>query len=120
MQVERERTISLSVDPKVNWSRPSIDVLFETATWAWQEKLAAVILSGASGDGSRGLHAVKAAGGRTIAQDPATAATPFMPQAAIDAGVVDDVLPPQRLGERLWELAGVCCQSSRRGEVRER
>lgn len=102
--VEREGTISLSVSEKVNWSRPSIDVLFESASRVWRDALVAVILSGASADGAKGLGAVKAAGGRTFAQDPASAEIPFMPQAAIAAGAVDEVLPLAHIARRLLEL----------------
>lgn len=104
MLVEREGTISLSVSEKVNWSRPSIDVLFESAACVWGDALVAVILSGASVDGTKGLGAVKAAGGRTLAQDPASAEFPLMPRAAIDAGAADEVLPPVHIARRLIEL----------------
>ena len=102
--VEREGTISLSVSEKVNWSRPSIDVLFESAALVWRDALVAVILSGASADGAQGLNAVKAVGGRTIAQDPASAEIPLMPRAAIEAGAVDEVLQPAQIARRLIEL----------------
>jgi len=104
MLVEQDGTIALSIDEKVNWSRPSIDVLFESAARAWGAGVIAVILSGASDDGARGMGAVKAAGGLNIAQDPASATTPYMPQAAIDAGVVDEVLAAGEIGRRLIEL----------------
>jgi two-component system chemotaxis response regulator CheB len=106
MLVERDGYISLSVDPRVNWSRPSIDVLFESAARVWGAGLVAVLLSGANTDGVRGLAAVRAVGGHTIAQDPAGAYTPVMPRAAVQAGVVDEVLTPQAIGRRLRQLAG--------------
>ncbi len=105
MLIERGGTISLSVDERVNWSRPSIDVLFESAARVWGADLIAVILSGASADGTNGLRAVKAAGGRTIAQDPASAETPFMPRMAIDSRVVDEALSPEGIANRLVELS---------------
>ena len=104
MLVERDGTIALSVDPKVNWSRPSIDVLFESAALCWGPALVAVILSGANDDGTRGLREVRNMGGLTLAQDPACAKYPTMPAAAIDAGVVDDVLNLQELRERLTKI----------------
>ena len=104
MLVERDGTIALAVDEKVNWSRPSVDVLFECAARAWGSVLAAVILSGASADGATGVRAVKAAGGLTIAQDPASARMPVMPQAAIDTGAVDVVLTPEEIGLLIAEL----------------
>jgi two-component system chemotaxis response regulator CheB len=106
MAVEREGTIALSVDERVNWSRPSIDVLFESAARAWADALVAVILSGANTDGREGMRAVRAAGGLTISQDPAGAEWPVMPQAAIDAGAVDEVLRLEEIPRRLIELGG--------------
>ena len=104
MLVEREYTISLSVDEPVNWSRPSIDVLFESAARAWGALVVAVILSGASADGAQGMRMVKAAGGLTIAQDPAEAEAPLMPRSAIDTGAVDHVLAAAEIGRLLAEL----------------
>ena len=104
MLVERDETIGLSVDERVNWSRPSIDVLFESAALVWGESLIAVILSGANADGAKGICAVKKAGGFTIAQDPASAATRVMPLAAIDTGAVDEVLRAEEIGRLLAEL----------------
>jgi len=104
MLVEKDGTISLSVDERVNWSRPSIDVLFESAARAWGQALIAVILSGASDDGAQGMRAIKAAGGLTIAQDPACAQMPLMPQSAIDAGGVDETLGLEEIGKRLIDF----------------
>lgn len=104
MLLERDGTIGLSVDERVNWSRPSIDVLFESAAVAWGESVVAVILSGANADGAKGICAVKKAGGLTIAQDPASAETPVMLQAAIDTGAVDEVLSTEQIGRLLATL----------------
>ncbi|MCJ7523640.1 MAG: chemotaxis protein CheB [Candidatus Aminicenantes bacterium] len=104
MLVERDGTIGLSVDARVNYSRPSIDVLFESAALTWGEALVAVILSGTNADGAKGMRAVKAAGGLTIAQDPASAKYPVMPQAAIEAEAVDEVLRAEEIGRLLAEL----------------
>ncbi|MEW6367606.1 MAG: chemotaxis protein CheB [Acidobacteriota bacterium] len=102
--VERDGSIALSVDEKVNWSRLSIDVLFESPAQTWADSLIAVILSDASADGAKGTRAVKEAGGLTIVQDPASAEYPVMPQAAIDAGAVDEVLTLEEIGPRLAKL----------------
>lgn len=104
MLVERDRSIALSVDARVNWSRPSIDVLFESAADVWGRALLAILLSGASVDGTRGLRAIKAAGGRTLAQAPDGSASSVMPQAAIAAGAVDDIVQPADLAPRVLEL----------------
>ena len=104
MLVEREHTISLSVDELVNWSRPSIDVLFESAARAWGALVVAVILSGASADGAQGMRMVQAAGGLNIAQNPAEAEALLMPRSAIDTGAVDHVLAAEEIGQLLAEL----------------
>ena len=106
MLVERTGTIALSVDERVRWSRPSIDVLFESAAWVWTERLIGIILSGANDDGAEGLRVVKAAGGLAIAQHPSSAAYPAMPMAAIAAARVETVLAPDAIGELLCELGG--------------
>lgn len=104
MLVEREGTISLSVDEKVNWSRPSIDVLFESAAMAFGENVIGVILSGANADGTKGMLTIKNAGGFNIAQTPENAEYPAMPQAAIDAGAVNEVLNAEDIGCKLIKL----------------
>lgn len=83
--VERDLTVSLSVDEPVLFSRPSIDVLFESAAWAWRECLLGLVLSGASADGAAGLAAIAAAGGMAWVQDPNTAEVGIMPKAALRA-----------------------------------
>jgi two-component system chemotaxis response regulator CheB len=105
MLMERGDTIALSVDERVNWSRPSIDVLFESAAAARGKTVIAVILSGANSDGAKGICAIKAAGGMTIAQDPTGPGQPEMPKAAIDTGAVDEVLSLEAIGHRLIQLA---------------
>src|SRR5205085_2332859 len=87
-----DETLSLSSDIPVNFSRPSIDVLFESAAIAFEDKLIAIILTGASSDGAAGIEKVKKYGGLTIAQDPNEAAFPLMPKASVDTGRVDHIL----------------------------
>jgi len=101
MLVERGGTIALSTDEKVNWSRPSIDVLFESAAFLYGNRVIGIILTGASTDGTAGIRAIKAAGGLTIAEDPSTAEFPFMPQSAIESGAVDLVLTAEQIGKTL-------------------
>jgi two-component system chemotaxis response regulator CheB len=81
--LERDRTFSLSVDDKVHGCRPAIDPLFESAADNLGERLVAVILSGANGDGAAGACRIAAKGGICIIQDPATAEAKEMPQAAL-------------------------------------
>ena len=83
--VETDGTIALSSDEPVNHSRPSIDVLFETAADAFGAGLAGIVLSGANHDGAAGLRAVCAAGGRGYVQQPETAEVATMPEAAYAA-----------------------------------
>jgi two-component system chemotaxis response regulator CheB len=101
MLVERDGTIALSTEEKVNWSRPSIDALFESAALAYGERVIAVILTGASNDGASGIKTIKAAGGLTIAQDPTTAEHPYMPKSSIETGAVDEVLIVEDIGKKL-------------------
>ena len=107
MLVERNDTISLSIDGRVNWSRPSIDVLFESAAMAWGCSAVAVILSGANSDGANGIQAIHRAGGFTIAQDPRTAEVPTMPRAAIDTGAIDEILGPGQMAAALIRLGSM-------------
>ena len=81
--IEPNNTLSLSSDEPVLFSRPSIDVLFESAADAYGPALTAIILTGASEDGARGLAAVIAAGGTAIVQRPEDAYAAAMPQAAL-------------------------------------
>ncbi len=102
--VERDRTFSLSCDPPVKYARPSIDILFETAAEVYQEKLIAIVLTGANDDGARGIVSVSEYGGLTIAQDPTEAQFPAMPTGAIRTGKVVRVLTLDSINEFLIEL----------------
>lgn len=82
----------LSVDDPVSYSRPSIDVLFESAADVYGAKVLGVLLTGANHDGAQGLSRIKQAGGYVIVQDPRTAESPEMPAAGIAAAPVDQVL----------------------------
>lgn len=93
--------LALSVDPPERFSRPSIDVLFESAAHAWREALLGILLSGANDDGARGLEAIRQCGGRTWVQAPDTASAETMPAEAIARGAVDEVLTLEAIGSRL-------------------
>jgi two-component system chemotaxis response regulator CheB len=82
--VEEDKTLSLSVEEKVNYARPSIDVLFESAAFAWGSRLIGIVLTGANNDGATGLKKITQAGGLAIIQSPETAEVPIMPISAID------------------------------------
>lgn len=98
-------TFSLSVEAAVAYSRPSIDVLFESAADAYRDRVVGVILTGANADGARGARRIKNSGGFIVVQDPATAEAPTMPQAAIDTARVDRILPLDKIGPFLVELS---------------
>ena len=83
--IEKGRTFALSQDERVHYSRPAIDVLFESAAEAYGERVLGVILSGANADGASGLRAIAAAGGITAVQKLESAEMIAMPAAALDA-----------------------------------
>ena len=97
--VDRGPAFALSSDEPVHFSRPSIDVLFDSAADIYGERLLGLILTGANQDGAEGLAAIGRAGGRTVVQEPGGAAVPFLPQAALQAGPVDFVLSLAQLQE---------------------
>ena len=100
--VERDQTLSLSVDEKVNYSRPAIDVLFESAAYAWSSGLIGIVLTGANSDGAKGLALVKQLGGTAIVQNPDTAEHGTMPRAALASA--DYVLELSKIGDMLEAL----------------
>ena len=97
---------ALSTEARVQFARPSIDVLFESVAEAYRERAIGIVLTGANDDGARGLAAIKARGGVAIVQDPGTAARRDMPDAAIAASEADAILP---LDEIPRFLVGLCC-----------
>jgi two-component system chemotaxis response regulator CheB len=97
--------LALSADDFVNFSRPSIDVLFESAADAYGERLLGVVLTGGNSDGTAGLAAVQAAGGTTVVQDPQEAKAPFMVNSALQRVRADHVLPLSGIAALLQSLA---------------
>ena len=91
--IEKDETFSFTIDERVNYARPSIDVLFESAADAYKHELIGIILTGSSSDGAKGLKRIKEKGGLTIVQDPVTAESGYMPAAAIALTQVDHILP---------------------------
>jgi two-component system, chemotaxis family, protein-glutamate methylesterase/glutaminase len=101
-------SFALSTEGPVMHARPSIDVLFDSAADAYEDRLLGLILTGASADGAQGLASVKARGGCTIVQEPSSAECPVMPSAALAATAVDHVVPLPAIVPLLTKL----CQSS--------
>jgi two-component system chemotaxis response regulator CheB len=102
--IERNKTISLSYEEKVNYSRPSIDMLFESAAYVWTGELIGLLLTGTNNDGAAGMKKIKELGGLTIAENPQTAEYPAMPQSAIDKGCVDLILNLEEIKSYLENL----------------
>ena len=109
VSVERDYSFSLSREERVHYSRPSIDYLFESAADAYQQRLAAILLTGANQDGAQGLATVKQSGGLTIIQNPEEALVSTMPQAALDRSLPDYILPLRGIGRLLVELERIEC-----------
>ena len=91
---EKNYILSLDVSEKVNYSRPSIDVAFESVADAFREKVVGILLSGANADGTKGLQTIGVNGGYTIVQSPDTADVPFMPAHALKTFSPDAVMTP--------------------------
>jgi len=97
---------ALSVEGRVQFARPSIDVLFESVAETYRERAIGIVLTGANEDGAAGLAAIKTRGGVSIVQDPLTAQRRTMPDAAIAGSVADAILPLEEIGPFLY---GLCC-----------
>lgn len=104
--VERGGKLALSIDPAVNFARPSVDVLFESAAEAYGAALIGIILTGAGNDGSRGLLKIKNRGGVAIIQDPADAEMDSMPKSALQLLQADHVVPLKEIPDLLMRLTG--------------
>jgi len=105
MLVEPDRCISLSFDEPVLFSRPAIDPTFESASLTYRERLLAVLLTGASADGTAGAASVRAHGGTLWIEDPSTAHVATMPRSALRAAGADAVVPLGQIGPMLAGLA---------------
>jgi Chemotaxis response regulator containing a CheY-like receiver domain and a methylesterase domain len=95
--VEKEYSFSLDVSEKIHYSRPSIDVTFESAAEAFGPNALALLLSGANIDGAAGMQKIKACGGICMVQEPGSAEVGVMPQQAIDTVAVDKILPIEKM-----------------------
>ncbi len=105
--IEESGTFSLSLDEKVNFNRPSIDVFFESVAYAFGSKVIGIILSGANCDGAIGLKEIKLSGGTTIVQEPSTAEFPMMPQSAINKTEVDYICKIEKINSLILEFNNI-------------
>lgn len=103
--VERDRTFSLSSNKTVNYSRPSIDILFETAAEVYKDELVGIILTGANDDGANGMKSIFSHNGMTIVQNPDEAQYPVMPKASIRTGAVKRILLLNEIQQFLIQLS---------------
>ena len=103
--VEKDQSLSLSSEEEVLFSRPSIDVLFETAADAFGKNVTGIILTGANEDGAKGLKAIVDAKGHAIVQQPSMASAPMMPQAALKECPEAEILSLEDIALYLKEMA---------------
>ncbi|MEO8937400.1 MAG: chemotaxis protein CheB [Burkholderiaceae bacterium] len=104
--LDKGPSLALSADEPVNYSRPAIDILFESAIDVYGARLAAVVLTGANDDGAAGIAAVQRTGGIAIVQDPKTALFPAMPAAALKRIAANFVLPLDEIIALLLTIDG--------------
>ena len=95
--IENELNFSLDGSEKINFSRPSIDVTFESVAEMFKDRVIGILLSGSNADGAQGMERIKNMGGRTIAQNPDTAEVGYMPQQAIKMQCVDDIVDGEKI-----------------------
>lgn len=102
--VEKDATLALANDEPVNWSRPSIDVMFNAVAEAFESRAMGILLTSASHDGASGLARIKELGGTVVVQDPATSSVDTMPLAGIEKASPQLVLSPEAIARYLNSL----------------
>ena len=105
--VNQDYSFSLSIEDKVNFSRPSIDVLFESAAMAFGRFVIGVILTGANSDGAYGLKKIRDNGGLAVIQNPENAYCSLMPKAALNTAGADFVAELEEIAGLLSQLSGI-------------
>jgi two-component system, chemotaxis family, response regulator WspF len=100
-----DRRLHYSIEPRMNYYRPSVDVFFASAARNWARPGVAVLLTGVGRDGAEGLLQLRKLGWRTIAQDPASSVVGDMPRAAVELGAAEEVLPLSQIAEAITRLA---------------
>lgn len=109
LSLEKDLSFSFSQEDRVFHSRPSIDILFESAADAYASRLAGILLTGANSDGARGMARIQENGGLSVVQNPATALARTMPDAALALMKPDFLLPLADIGLLLVELERTTC-----------
>jgi two-component system, chemotaxis family, protein-glutamate methylesterase/glutaminase len=109
LSIEKDRSFSLSCEAPVHYSRPSIDLLMESAADTYGARLAGILLTGANYDGANGLAKIRQQGGLTIVQDPEEAQVPTMPEAAIRRQAPDLILKIEGIRSLLLQLDTHSC-----------
>ena len=102
--IEKNKTFTLTVDERVNFARPSIDVLFESAADAYRNKLIGIVLTGSNNDGTNGIKRIQEYGGLVVIQDPKTAESAYMPASAMAAVQPDYVLPLEGIADLILKI----------------
>lgn len=97
--IEDDQTFSLDCSEKIHYSRPSIDITFESVAQVYGARVIGILLSGANADGAEGMARIKKAGGFTIVQDPTTSDAGYMPQQAIKQNAFDKILHAEEIAE---------------------
>lgn len=99
--IEYEKIFSLNEDPRVNYARPSIDVLFESAADAYNNKIIGILLTGSNSDGAKGLKKIQENGGYTLVQSPDSCISSEMPESALTLIRPDQILTPLQISDFL-------------------
>lgn len=107
--VEPNHILSLSSEDALNYSRPSIDVLFDSAAYAYGNKVLGILLTGANHDGAAGLRTIQKMGGMTIVQKPSEAEWDVMPKSAIDIMTPDYILTTEEI---INKIKNICSEGS--------
>lgn len=102
--IEKNKTFALDYSEKIHHSRPSIDVVFKSASATFNERLLGILLSGANADGGDGLKIIKERGGLTIVQDPDESEVSYMPHHALQKFKADYVLESEEIGRFIFDL----------------